>query len=312
MLVRAALLVLLASGAARALTPGGGSPATDCQAEFGGTPANAPLASPRFIRCTDNDPCDDNPEVGMCSIRLEICLNVTDPLLPGCAPTALDSYTVANAQPDTDPHHDFDFQTLEDRLNFLTLPVTAADLDVCSGDVLMNVRLPIWLRVGGATYLKGRKLLRASVTGPTGTGDKDRLRIFCEPRDGTAPCDGVTSTFDQIERHIFTPTCARSTCHNVAQGLHSLSLSAGEAYANLVGVPPVNFAAAAAGKLRVDPGNVANSFIVQKLRGQLVTGEGERMPLGLRAQRDMNIQLIEQWIAAGAPATGFVAPVGCH
>jgi hypothetical protein len=36
------------------------------------------------------------------------------------------------------------------------------------------------------------------------------------------------------------------------------------------------------------------------------------MPLDLEPLRALSIELIEQWIAAGAPATGFVAAVRCH
>ena len=78
-----------------------------------------------------------------------------------------------------------------------------------------------------------------------------------------------------------------------------------------MGVQPANLVARNAGKLRVDPGNPTNSFIVDKLRGTLVAGEGERMPLELRPLPGNAIRVLEEWIAAGAPASGFVAPSGC-
>ena len=90
-----------------------------------------------------------------------------------------------------------------------------------------------------------------------------------------------------------------------------MSLSPGEAYTNLVGVPPANLTARNAGRLRVDPGNPSNSFILDKLQGVLVPGEGEPMPLQLKRLPDAAIRLVSEWIAAGAPATGFVAPSGC-
>jgi hypothetical protein len=90
-----------------------------------------------------------------------------------------------------------------------------------------------------------------------------------------------------------------------------MSLAPGEAYANLVGVSPTNLAAQNAGKLRVDPGNPGNSFILDKLRGELAIGEGDPMPLQLRHLPDNAVRLIEEWITAGAPETGFVAPSGC-
>ena len=67
-----------------------------------------------------------------------------------------------------------------------------------------------------------------------------------------------------------------------------------------------------AGKLRVDPGNPGNSFILDKLRGDLLENEGERMPRGLPKIPAREIALVEAWIAAGAPATGFVDGIGCQ
>jgi hypothetical protein len=98
----------------------------------------------------------------------------------------------------------------------------------------------------------------------------------------------------------------------VQQGEHEMSLSPGEAYANLVGVQPANLVARAAGKLRVDPGHPENSFIVDKLRARLVDGEGVRMPYGLKPLQENAIRVIEEWITAGAPDTGFVSATGCQ
>jgi hypothetical protein len=313
---RAALAVLLLACAcpAAALTPGGGPAATDCLAEFGGTPVNAPASSPRYIRCVDGDPsCDQDPTPGSCAIGVEVCLNVTDPALPGCTPQELEDYVVENHQPDTNGKHDFDFQVLQDQLNNLVLPLAPTDLNVCGDEVLMNLPLVVRIGFGSVRQRAGRKRLRTTVSGPGGVSDADQLRVACVPAPGSSPCDGITSTFEQIQRHVFTSTsCARSTCHNVVQPPHEMSLGPGEAYANLVGVTPTNLIAAAAGKKRVDPGNVANSFIVQKLRGLLTPAEGERMPFGLAPLREPTIQLIEQWIAADAPETGFVTAIGCH
>jgi len=312
MLGRTLLLVAVLAAPAAALTPGGGVGTTDCLAEFGGTPANFPVGHPREIRCTDNDAtCDGDPAPGTCTFQVDVCLNVTDASLPLCTHADLTSYAIDNPQPDTNPLHDFDFQTLEDRVDFLALPLDATDHDVCSGPSSMTVALPVRLRsAGGALYRRGRKTLRSTVGGST-VEDKDRLKMTCIPAAGSTPCDGITSTFQQLEAHVF-PTCTRSTCHNIAQGVHQMSLAPGDAYASLVGVAPQNPTAQAAGKLRVDPGHPENSFLLDKLRGMLVAGEGERMPRGLRRLDSLRVRLVEDWIAAGAPATGFVSPVGCH
>jgi hypothetical protein len=314
MIRRALIAVLLAAAPAVATTPGGGSPFMDCLAEFSGTPANRPASRPRDIRCIDGDPaCDDDPTPGVCGFHVGVCLNVTDPLLPACGPTDLEEYVVENEHPDTNPNHDFDFQGLEDELTFLTLPVAADQTNVCTADVPMSVYLPVRFKSGGAAWRKGKKILRTTLTGTTvATVDEDKMKLICLPAENASPCDTVTSTFDQIQQTIFTPTsCSRSTCHNVVQAPHDMSLSPGEAWANLVGVEPANFAARTAGKLRVDPGNPANSFLLDKLRGPLGLAEGDPMPLQLKRLPSKAIALIEEWIAAGAPETGFVAPSGC-
>ena len=304
---------LLATAPAAALTPGGGSSSTDCLAEFGGTPASYPASRPREIRCTDNDPaCDDDPTLGICQFRAEVCLNVTDPSLPTCTPQALDTYFIENEQPDTNPEHDFDFQALEDQLNFLVLPVEATDLNVCSGEVQMSLRTPVQPSRTGGRWRRGRKAIDSTLTGDASVRDEDKLKMTCVPGKDTTPCDGITSTFAQIQRQVFTPTCALPTCHNVAQGEHQMSLADGEAYASLVGVPPANLVASNAGYLRVDPGNPANSFILKKLAGDLVDGEGVQMPKDLKRLHHLHRDLIEEWIAAGASETGFIAALGCH
>ncbi|HEV7731456.1 MAG TPA: hypothetical protein VGR62_04800 [Candidatus Binatia bacterium] len=314
-MIRAALVaLLLASAPAWALTPGGGSPTTDCLAEFGGTPANVPTKNPKEIRCIDNDPtCDDDPDLGVCGFRLSVCLNVGDPRFPACTAADLEDYTVENEQPDTNPLHDFDLQGLEDQIAFSTLPVESTQQNVCSNEVGVSVYLPIRIRTGSAVWRRGKKQVRSTLSGPGGAVDEDRMKLTCMPAEDTTACDGVTSTFDQLQKHVFTPTsCSRSTCHNVRQDPHDMSLSPGEAYENLVGVVPANPVASAAGKLRVDPGNVANSFIVQKLRGLLAPGEGVRMPFGLKHLKELDIRVLEEWIAAGAPETGFVSATGCQ
>jgi hypothetical protein len=309
----ALLLGLLAAAPANALTPGGGSSFTDCLAEFGGTSPNYPPSHPREIKCVDNNSlCDDDPTLGVCQFRVEACLNVTDPSLPNCVPKPLETFFVENEQPDTNPKHDFDFQALEDQLNFLVLPLDATDTDVCSGEVQMSLRLPIQPSRTGGRFRRGRKQIASTLAGEAGVRDEDKFKMTCVPGKDTTPCDGVTSTFEQIQRQIFTPTCAIPTCHNVAQGEHQMSLAEGEAYANLVGVTPANFGASNAGLKRVDPGNPENSFILKKLRGDLVDGEGVQMPKDLKRLHHLHVDLIEEWIAAGAPETGFVTAIGCH
>ena len=79
-----------------------------------------------------------------------------------------------------------------------------------------------------------------------------------------------------------------------------LVLVEGQSYANLVNVEPQNAAAQQAGMLRVIPFNPDNSFLVVKLENPTLA-MGSRMPLGKLPLSADQIQLIRNWIAAGAP-----------
>jgi hypothetical protein len=273
--------------------------------------ALAATGKPR-IRCVDNDPsCDGDPTPGTCLIEVGVCLNRTDPT-GRCAPRELDVYEIQNVQPDTEPLHDFEFQTLQDMVTNLAIPADADEIDECVDTVAMLLHLDVRIQRGRASYRKAKKTLRGSVQGPDGARDEDALPLRCVPAPGSDPCDQVTSTLEQLEQQVFAPTCSRDTCHNGPQSEHTLSLLPGEAYANLVGVQPDNLTARLAGKLRVDPGNPDNSFLLDKLRGTLELDEGERMPRTLPKIPAKEIALVAAWIEAGAPQVGFVGGLGCR
>lgn len=65
-------------------------------------------------------------------------------------------------------------------------------------------------------------------------------------------------------------------------------------------VAPTNPVARGAGLLRVFPGSIDESFLVSKLTGDLAAGEGSMMPLGSGALPERDIDLVRDWIAAGA------------
>jgi len=302
-----AALLLLAGAASPARAEG---KADECLHGFSAA-ALAPSGKPR-IRCVDNDPsCDADPAPGVCLFEVGVCLNRTDP--KGlCAPRELDVYEIQNVQPDTEPLHDFEFQTLEDTVTALAIPLDPNETDECVGTVAMVLPLDVRFRKGGAAFRKFKKTIRATVHASEGSPDEDALPMQCLPAPGTGPCDDAVSTLDLLERHVFAPTCSRDTCHNGPQSEHTLNLLPGQAYADLVGIEPDNLTARLAGKLRVDPGNPDNSFLLDKLRGTLALDEGERMPRGLPKIPAKEIALLEAWIAAGAPDTGFVPGLGCQ
>lgn len=308
--VALATLAFLLASPASAQVAGGGKKDSDCLTEFQAA-ANHPTKKPKQIRCVDNDPtCDVDPTEGVCQFAVDVCLNVDDAGLPSCAAAELDEYVVENVHPDTDPRHDFEFQTLEDQVGQFGIPVTENEANVCAGAVAMVLRLPVKIKKNGGKYRKAKKTLRTTVSGPDAE-DVDKLPMSCQPNKGFDPCTGIASTFQQIQEHILTPHCGRDTCHNSGQSEHTLSLAPGDSHTFLVGVRPDNAGADALGKLRVDPGNPKNSYLLDKLKGKLQPNEGERMPRQQKKLKGSQIRLIEDWIEAGAPENGFVASLGC-
>lgn len=102
------------------------------------------------------------------------------------------------------------------------------------------------------------------------------------------------ATFTAIQDNVFTPTCAVSGCHAGASPAAGMDLSAGQAFANIVGVasgevPPLQ---------RVNPGDADNSYLVQKVEGTAAVGG--QMPLGGPPLSSELMQNIRAWIAAGA------------
>lgn len=124
---------------------------------------------------------------------------------------------------------------------------------------------------------------------------------------------GGEDTFQVIQDRIFSGHgCDVATCHGaLASG--NLDLRPGASYTQLVGVTADNPVAAAAGKKRVEPGDGAGSFLLQKLLGTMDSagGEGSRMPLVGAVLSDQELALVDAWINAGAPQVGEVVGAPC-
>jgi hypothetical protein len=116
----------------------------------------------------------------------------------------------------------------------------------------------------------------------------------CEPEPTPEPV-----SLQELQDTIFTPTCLDTGCHNAADHLVNLVLEDGESHDNLVNVTPENFAAAANGLLRVDPGHPENSFLLIKLVNPRPE-HGSRMPLDKPPLEAEEIERIRNWILQGA------------
>jgi hypothetical protein len=128
----------------------------------------------------------------------------------------------------------------------------------------------------------------------------------CGSGDGFVGSGGAVGplapTFDSIQANVFEQVCEH--CHAGANAPAGLRLDAANSYAMLVGVASVERPAI----LRVAPGDPSNSYLIQKLEG--TAAAGERMPAGLPALPQSDINVIRQWITDGAlPGSAASGPV---
>lgn len=272
-----AFLVAAAVPSSRAAAAGafarfrGGGPAhTDCMLveDVAGVPAAAAAV------CTDGDrACDADGVVdGTCTFTVRLCLDA-----PGgaCSATVVTRADVSAASAA--------IGTLAADLALIPMPVSTPETCTDAAPVAVPTR----------GRRPGRLVVRASATMTSGRVDRDRLKLACRPPK-------PPPAFATIQRTIFDVSCATASCHGAGTA-GGLGVTADVAYANLVGVPPANAAAAGAGLLRVAPRDPERSFLLAKLRGSLTADEGARMPQVGLALPGAKIDLVRRWILAGAP-----------
>jgi len=320
MAARGAAGALLLTGALLGAAPracaitvgGGGSTRMDCLAVFEAD-ANIPVHNPKNIRCADGDPtCDADGVVnGACEFAIAICAN--SDFDAACTLRGVQAISIAHATDDGDPKFDPAFQALQERVhNEIDPPTSVVGQCTTSTTLHVPIRGPF-----GPGVCKSTKQVLRMVTLSTLIGDKvyrdtDVLKVRCDPAPTGCSAQALfTGTFDRIQRQIFNQSCAVSGCHDSQSKTGNLLLETGAAYTNLVGVTPNNANAAAAGWKRVhvlDPtsGDPATSLLPQKLLGP-PAGFGARMPFDRPKLDKSLIDVVELWVAAGAPATGWVA-----
>jgi hypothetical protein len=129
----------------------------------------------------------------------------------------------------------------------------------------------------------------------------------CGSGDGFVGSGGASGplapSFDSIQANIFEPLCEH--CHSGANAPAGLRLDAANSYALLVGTSAVE----RPNLLRVAPGDASSSYLIHKLEGGpgIV---GERMPAGLPAVPQADVDVIRQWITDGAqPSSAASGPI---
>lgn len=291
---------------------GGGSKSTDCLLALVAD-ANYPVGNEKQVRCVDGDPtCDTDGTVnGVCRLGVAVCANST--FNPSqCTLSGLNSVTVEHAiDTPADPKFDPDFLALQSQIdNDLNFPVLGAD--ECTGTVNISVRIKGPL--GNNSCGRQKKKLKIRSVSTSAKEDKDTLKLYCDPAPGSG-CDPQVlfgSTFDRIQKQIFDQSCAVSGCHDSSASAGNLLLETGASYTNLVNQSPDNFAAFGAGWLRVDvvpniSGSLDTSFLYRKVEGDLPDSSyGLRMPRERPKLNGTLRDIIEKWISAGAPQTGWV------
>jgi hypothetical protein len=308
--ILAGLFLASVAPARAVIVGGGGGVVTECLTVFD-APANYRPEKPKHILCTDGDvSCDGDGVVnGICEFPVAVCANSS--FDARCLYFGVREVEVDHAADNGDPKFDPDFQAVQSRIDS-QIPEDTTDPDVCTATT--TIRVPV---VGplGAVCRRGLKKLRLRTTQtppPAGTPkiDKDKIKLMCEPAVLSGGCDPTvlfSGTFDRIQRQVFNQSCAVSGCHDSQTLAGGMTLEAGTAHGSLVDVAPNNLAAANAGWRRVASGDAATSFIFHKLTGDLPDASyGERMPRGKPKLDQQLIDIIELWIAAGAPETGWV------
>lgn len=291
---------------------GGGSSRVDCLAVFEAN-ANVPARRPKSIRCTDGDPtCDGDGVVnGACEFPIAICAN--SDAQPTCSLRGVEAITIGHAADDGDPEFDPAFQAMQARVHNEIAPPTSAVAQCTSAT---SVHVPIRGPFGRGVCKPTKKVL-SMVTLSTLIGgkvyrDADVLKMRCDPAPtGCSAQVLFAGTFDRIQRQIFNQSCAVSGCHDSQSKTGDLLLETGASYTNLVDATPTNVNANAAGWKRVHVldtthGDPATSLLLQKLLGPPV-GFGARMPFNRPKLDQSLIDVVQLWIAAGAPQTGWVA-----
>jgi hypothetical protein len=105
------------------------------------------------------------------------------------------------------------------------------------------------------------------------------------------------ATLSELQQEIFTPSCAKGGCHDSATASEGLVLAAGSTFSQVVNVPSNQ----APIRLRIEPGNPEDSYLMKKVRGDSDTS-GVKMPLdGPPFLSNAQIQRLASWIENGAP-----------
>jgi hypothetical protein len=143
--------------------------------------------------------------------------------------------------------------------------------------------------VGGGLICVLLLLLSACAGNGEGLDEPDEEPSVPPP---SVPPPQEAPTFSDIQTMIFIPICV---CHIGAAAPQGLVLDTADTIDMLVNIPSAEVSAL----FRVEPGNPDDSYLVRKLEGgpDIV---GSQMPLGGPPLNQDMIEMVREWILAGA------------
>ena len=112
------------------------------------------------------------------------------------------------------------------------------------------------------------------------------------PTTPTPTPGGLQPTLSSIQSVVFDASCIGHHGDHATEA--GLDLTAGQSYSNLVNVPSTQVALDL-----VTPNDAENSYLIHKLDGRAGM-VGDLMPVGAAALSTAQIDVIKQWINAGA------------
>jgi hypothetical protein len=149
--------------------------------------------------------------------------------------------------------------------------------------------------------LAGAGTAMCSPADTNGNGELSIAELVAAVGKSVNGCGNSNVTLAEVQRRVFTPSCAFLFCHGGGSMSGNLSLTEGASHDQLVNVQPDNPRARQEGFVRVQPNNVDNSFLILKLEGPPSFDYGTQMPQGALPLPEADIQLVRDWINAGAP-----------
>ena len=111
------------------------------------------------------------------------------------------------------------------------------------------------------------------------------------PPPSPPPAQGLQPTLASIQTNVFTPSCAKSSCHTGATPQAGLNLDLGSSWVNLRNMPSSQDMM----RIRVVPMNPDGSLLIQKLEGTAMLG-GQMPADGPPFLQQATINVIRQWI----------------